>query len=57
MRYRENVFTRWEVDVGPRGVPEHLQQRRFKLMSDVVYLDLISAELNSLIQDESGLLI
>lgn len=54
MRYRENVFTRWEVDVGPRGVPELLLLEMFKLMSDVIYLDLISAELNSLIQDESG---
>lgn len=54
MRYRENVFTRWEVDVGPRGVPEPPLLEMFNLMSDVIYLDLISAELNSLIQDESG---
>lgn len=54
VRYRENVFTRWEADVGPRGVPEPPLLEVLKLMSDMVYSDLLSAELNSLILDESG---
>lgn len=54
MRYKENVFTRWEVDMGPRGVPEPPLLEMFKLMSNVVCSDLLSAELNSLILDESG---
>lgn len=54
VRYRENVFTRWEADVGPRGVPEPPLLEILKLMSDMVYSDLLSAELNSLILDESG---